>query len=498
MTTHQEIERKYDVAENVPVPQLDGIGTVQPRGDVRLKAEYFDTEDGALAARRIVLRRRSGGADEGWHIKLPAQEGRTELHWPLTEGSAPAHVLEPVRAYVRDRELRLIARIETQRTLIHLVSSDGSELLEFADDVVSASDAGTGILRTWREWEIELLDGASTKEAAALLDAAEARLLAAGATPAASVSKLASALGRTTLSEDRPAPSLSRSSAASEVLLVAIGALVEELKGLDHQVRRNEPDSVHQLRTRIRRLRSLFATYRGVFDRAVTDRIRDELHHLGSVMGQARDAEVMRDRSRSLVADHDTVPASVGDRLVEGWDRDYRDAHDKVLTELSGERYYRLLDALDDFVARPALAAAAFDPADKQVPRALARERKRVLERAKRADAVSDERERIPLLHETRKAAKRLRYAAEAVTIGDAGVFGKRLGRMAAAAESVHDLLGEHRDSVLLQRHLYATASASDHPFHFGVLHEVERHGAALCLAEYPAALAAVKKFRAR
>jgi CHAD domain-containing protein len=95
-----------------------------------------------------------------------------------------------------------------------------------------------------------------------------------------------------------------------------------------------------------------------------------------------------------------------------------------------------------------------------------------------------------------RKAAKRLRYAAEAVSQGGSAVFGKRTRRLAAAAEAVHDLLGEHRDSMLMQQHLRQTAGSGAHAFDYGVLHEVERHGAALCLADYPAALAGLKRLR--
>jgi CHAD domain-containing protein len=119
-----------------------------------------------------------------------------------------------------------------------------------------------------------------------------------------------------------------------------------------------------------------------------------------------------------------------------------------------------------------------------------------VLKRAKAARRADTDEEQIPLLHEVRKAAKRLRYAAEAVSQGEGAVFGKRTVKLAAAAEAVHDLLGEHRDSVLMQRHLRDSAGSGAHAFDYGVLHEVERHGAALCLADYPAALRELRSFR--
>lgn len=509
MTTHEEIERKYEVDGDASVPDLSDIATVEQAGEQLLTADYFDTDSGDLAAHLVVLRRRVGGGDEGWHIKFPAAVGRTELHWPLSIGGAgevsgdapaavPAAVIAPVLALVRSRPLRVIARLHTRRAVLHLVGESGQRLLELADDRVEASDIAAGTLRIWREWEAELQSGApeSGQARIALLDAVEERLLAAGARPAASASKLATALGRTNLAPARQAASLDRASPASEVLLRAIGALVEDIARIDPLVRLDRPDSVHQLRTRARRLRSLFASYRRVFDRAVTDPIRDQLQHLGVVLGEARDAEVMRDRARSLIADHDALVPGLGTRLVDGWARAYSDAHERVLAELSAPRYLVLLDSLDEFLARPPLARDAFVTAGAAIPPALARDLNRVLRSARAADAAGTAPERIELLHATRKAAKRLRYAAEAVSNGDAGVFGHRVRAVAAAAEAIHDLLGEHRDSSLMQEYLRATAVSGEHAFDYGVLHEAERHGAALCLADYPRALRDLKRLR--
>ena len=289
---------------------------------------------------------------------------------------------------------------------------------------------------------------------------------------------------------------LDRTSAASDVMLVAVAALVDELKLVEPRVRANEHDSVHRMRTTIRRLRSLFASYRAVFDTEVTDPIRDQLKQLGAILGEARDAEVMSDRVRMLIADHGQVPLSVATQLVDEWERRHSDARERVVAELSGERYLRLLDSLDRFVEAPALAEGALASAEKVVIPALAKDLARVSRRAKVARAATSEEERNQLLHETRKAAKRLRYAAEAVSHGPAKIFGKRVGCMASAAEAVHDLLGEHRDSVLMQKYLREQAESGNHAFYCGVLHEVERHSAARCLADYPAALAKLKSFR--
>jgi CHAD domain-containing protein len=503
MTTQTEIERKYDVDDKAVLPDLTdtvGVAKVETAGEAQLEAEYFDTAEGDLAAHRIVLRRRRGGADEGWHIKLPATEGRTELHWPLTDGDAPPReVVEQVLSRIRGRELVTVARLRTHRTLTHLIADDGAVVLEVADDTVSATDVTTGVLRLWREWEIELQGGApdSERQRTALLDAVGARLVEAGATPSASKSKLAAALGRTDLdggSVERP--SLDRTSPAAAVLLAAVSALVEDLARIDPLVRADEPDAVHQLRTRIRRLRSLFASYRAVFDRGVTDSLRDRLQEIGSALGDARDAEVLRDRADTLLDDYDRLSPDLGDRLHGWWAERYSAAHAQAVAALSSDRWLGLLDDLDTFVARPALAEAAMEPAADVIPPALAHDLRRVLKRAKAAHVADSSDDEVRLLHEVRKAAKRLRYAAEAVSQADAAVFGKRTRKLAAAAEAVHDLLGEHRDSVLMQQYLRQHPGSGKAAFDYGVLHEKERHGAALCLADYPAALRELRTFR--
>ncbi|MFP3702171.1 CYTH domain-containing protein, partial [Burkholderia sp. SIMBA_013] len=69
-----ETERKFDVDAATPLPALGKIDGVERVGDPAihtLEAIYFDTRDMALARRRITLRRRTGGPDAGWHLKLP-------------------------------------------------------------------------------------------------------------------------------------------------------------------------------------------------------------------------------------------------------------------------------------------------------------------------------------------------------------------------------------------------------------------------------------------
>ena len=196
-----ETERKYDVDAGFVLPDLAGAGgsaSMAPPDVQLLQATYFDTDDLRLIAARITLRRRTGGEDAGWHIKLPVGgDTRREVHFPLGPPSrvVPGEIAAEVARWSGGAALRPVARLETHRTVRRLVSESGEVLAEVADDQVTGSrpdpaDPETWRLQeTWREVEVELKSGTPD-----LLDAAAAGLAAAGATPSRSASKLARVL----------------------------------------------------------------------------------------------------------------------------------------------------------------------------------------------------------------------------------------------------------------------------------------------------------------
>ena len=204
-TSQLEIERKYDVDEETLPPALVGVGAIAVEGEPttdELVATYLDTAGLDLARARIAVRARSGGGDEGWHVKLPPEEeGRRELHWPLGDGTTPpAELVQAVREHLPEGvalELTPLARIRNTRVTVLLQDAAGFDLAELCDDHVRGENLRTGHSDAWREWEVELLSGApDTREGrTALLDGIEARLLEAGARHAATASKLQRALG---------------------------------------------------------------------------------------------------------------------------------------------------------------------------------------------------------------------------------------------------------------------------------------------------------------
>ncbi|WP_136042201.1 MULTISPECIES: CYTH domain-containing protein [unclassified Microbacterium] len=195
-----EVERKYDVDGETPLPvweAIPGVDTVTAGEARALDAQYFDTADGDLARAGVALRRRTGGPDEGWHVKGPRQgDGRLELGWPLGEGDAlPAAVAETVSAWTT-APLTPLARIRNDRTA-YLLTGPAGVVAEFVDDRVQATDLRGDVQREWREWEMELGPAAPADDGAraAFFDAVERAVLAAGGRESASGSKLARALG---------------------------------------------------------------------------------------------------------------------------------------------------------------------------------------------------------------------------------------------------------------------------------------------------------------
>lgn len=196
-----EVERKYDVDVDTPLPVWTAIECVDAVGDGELRAldaRYFDTEDAALARAGVAVRRRTGGPDAGWHIKGPRDgDGRLEIGWPLGEdGDTIPDAVTAALAHWTTAPLTPLARIENARTAYLLTGPDGV-IAEFVDDRVRATDLRHGVQREWREWEVELGPAAPADDEgrAAFFAGVEAAVSAAGGRAAASDSKLARALG---------------------------------------------------------------------------------------------------------------------------------------------------------------------------------------------------------------------------------------------------------------------------------------------------------------
>lgn len=484
---HVEVERKFDVEGATGLPSFAGLWAVTRTERLPtqiLEAVYFDTAAHDLATNRVTLRRRTGGPDAGWHLKLPSgPESRTEVRSPLGSGTGatdvPAELLDIVLAIVRDRPLVPVARIATRRdvTMIHGVG--GTALAEFCDDQVSAAridpaDGSPVDEQRWREWELELVDG-EVDDAAVLLDRLGNRLLDAGATPAGHGSKLARVLGDST--PDRPEP-------PTDPVHRAVAEQVERMLVWDRAVRADSHDAVHQMRVATRQIRSLLQAAEDQFGLTDDAWVLGELRELAAVLGTARDAEVLAEKYANALDGiaPELVRGPVRERLVDGARRRYQTGLRRSLTAMRSARYFRLLDALDGLVVTQPPAAEADRP-----PASIASSYRKVRNATKTARAAEGA-AHDDALHRIRKAAKRLRYVAAAT--GDAGV--------ASRSKTIQTLLGDHQDSVVSQAHLMqqvdAAHAAGEDTFTYGVLYQQETAVAERCVAQLDVALKALRR----
>jgi inorganic triphosphatase YgiF len=197
-SSHLETENKYEAGAAFLLPGLGGLGTATAPRLHRLHATYYDTDDLALARHRITLRRRTGGTDDGWHLKLPVRAGtRQELRAPLDEGAGevPAELAARVAAVTAGRPLRPVATIDTERSVVTVTGPDGAVLAEVADDRVTGTRLGVPGARPLRWREIEVEAGSQGAAAAAAVRRAGRLLRAAGARPSRQASKLGRVLG---------------------------------------------------------------------------------------------------------------------------------------------------------------------------------------------------------------------------------------------------------------------------------------------------------------
>lgn len=477
-----EVERKYDPGPDSALPDLSSLpGVVSVSDPVRhdLEAVYFDTADLALAHARITMRRRTGGDDAGWHLKLPSDsQGREEVRLPLgrATGKPPRELRTAVLVFTRGEDLAPVATLRTSRSVRRLLAHDGVCLAEVCEDEVRAFDAASsrGLL-AWREWEVELVDGG-----AELLDRVDAVMDSAGVAVAQAPSKLARVLGgRVTLP---PAPPRPRKKGPAGALLQArVQEQLEILKQRDVDVRRDTHEGVHKLRVAMRRVRSALTTFRPLVDREVTDPLREELKWIAGLLGEARDAEVMAQRLDQAVSAQpvELVLGAVTARIDHTLGNRYRDGLAAALEAMESPRYFALLTALDELAASPPWTPLAENPVNTVLPRLLRRDWRRLRKRAALVGAATDQHGRDVALHESRKAAKRLRHAAEAAR----PVLGKDAKRVARAAKAAQTMLGDHQDSVVtrsvlrqlgIQAHL-----GGDSAFTFGLLYGLEQEHAA-------------------
>ncbi|HEY5032167.1 MAG TPA: CYTH and CHAD domain-containing protein [Actinomycetes bacterium] len=494
--TFREVERKLRVHALYRLPDLTalasaGIAEALPGPSLALDATYYDTGDLRLARGRATLRRRKGGGDDGWHLKLPSDDGaagaRDEIRLPLDDSDSPPEaLLQLVLGITRGTAVEPVATLHTERRPIDLVAADGRVVAELTDDSVSILE-GSHVAGQFRELEVETRDGTQAE-----IDAVVAALVGSGAIEGGLPSKAVRALGpAASAPPDVAAPGRVRPrDPAGAALQAHLARHTRALLDQDVRVRRDLPDGVHQLRVAARRLRSGLKVFGPLIDRAWADGLRAELAWIAAELGEVRDREVQEERLlRDLAALPSATPGDggTGTAGVDRTDardisaamsvvrRAFDDERDRARAEvheaMASARYLTLLDALVDGANHPRLTAAASSSCDRVLPPLVTKAWHRLARDAQRLDLDGSD----DSWHEVRIAGKRARYAAEALV----PVFGEPAKLFSKNLERVTELLGEHQDAVVAadttRRLAGGRRVTGTTGFVLGLLHESER-----------------------
>ncbi|MDO8365136.1 MAG: CHAD domain-containing protein [Actinomycetota bacterium] len=468
---HREIERKLEVPDGFRVPRptalagMAGAARAEVRPTLQLEATYFDTADLRLARQRVTLRRRTGGDDDGWHLKLPPddvepQDGagaaadgtddpvsdhaRDELHLPLatpgaTPQSPPDALATIVLGITRGAPLAPVATLHTTRRRVALTGADGQPLAELTDDRVRVVARGRTTSR-FRELEVEAAGGRTADD----LDAVVAGLIAAGATESNFMSKAVRALGPAAqgppdiVAADEVTPQQPAGAAVRAHLARHAAAFQAE----DLRLRRDLPDAVHQMRVAARRLRSGLQVFGPLVDREWGQQLGHELAWFADRLGTSRDREVLQQRLLAGLEALHHPDASLAERLVRRrLQAEAAAARRQVTGDMTTQRYLALLDALVLAANDPPLTAAAEGTCADVLPPLVTKAWRRLAREVAGLRRTSSDEE----WHRARIRAKRARYAVGAV----APVFGKPARQFERQLEFVTGELGRHQDAAI-------------------------------------------------
>ncbi len=485
-----EVERKYEVPEDFHLPDLtdvDGVASVGDPDVLDLDALYYDSHDLRLAMSKATLRRRTGGHDAGWHLKRPAGRGsepgdRSELQEALTD-DPPADLLSQVADVLGDAPLVPVARVRNHRRERAVRDAGGAVLALIAEDDVSSKRLiGWRHRQSWRELEVELVNG--DRE---ILDKIQSKLYAAGAHTSPSASKFARAYGEVD---------------GGRVLATYLGGQVAAFDENAGGARDGDADAVHDARVALRRIRSTMKAF-GTLLPPEQDALSDELRWLSGLLGAVRDGDVLIAHFTAVIerdggaTDHDEsnpavapAAAAIRERLVAA------QADDRTALEaaLDSDRFARLRDLLASLPEHAATAGCS-------TPTLLLTARRAVRRAGRHLHSATsipfgNPSDRDTALHDARKAYKRARYAVELVR----PLAGRHAKRLAKRLVALQDALGVHQDGTvaagIVRRYAEKAHRDGHDTFAYGLLYARTRAGAEAALADLPHLLRRAGKSR--
>jgi CHAD domain-containing protein len=463
-----EIEAKYRVVGKLSPQRITSVDlhpyVMKKAEDERHHDSLLDTADRAITSNGYALRIREAGKRRMLTLKGPPL-GEGEVHrreeieaeldsdspGPAKKGRVSrARWPEPIKGKVNEiiGEEQLLSLIHTDmHRMTWKIERAGRVIAELAYDVgeISANGKSDAV----NEIEIEL------KGAGAESDLRTVGEMLRAQTPLEPESRTKLSRGLDLLPRLRPDPGRRDLHALART---TVAAALRKYHKREHDARTgDDPEGVHDVRVAIRRLRSALALLEDApgFDADDLKRWRKRLKNLAAALGAVRDLDVQLER---LSAYREAQP-------------EWRDGLRPIWDEMTQERdkaRAEMLDALDDAKIRDALRTLhgfATEQPDEQS------DEETILVRHFAGGAVWRRYEDVlrhecllptesaPVLHETRIACKRQRYALEMF----AHAFGSKVDPLIALLVTMQDCLGAHQDCVVARGYLQRSrAETSD------------------------------------
>ena len=474
MQVVEEQEDKFEVDADWLLPQ---VAVLVPDGgrldqDVyRLENTYFDTAGAGLRVFGVTLRRRVGGSETGWQLKVPHGTARTELQSGSRAKKLPTTLAEGVTGLQAGESLDPVATVMTTRTAYRILDAADELVLEIADDQVeSGLPDGKSMLHSWREVEVELGPAGKQK------DARRARklLTAAGATPSTIRTKLDRALGPVPTRDGQGSAESGKitSGTVGELVASYLATQCDVLACNDVGLRTGAP-VVHKTRVAARRLRSTLRIFGDVFGEEQAQELNAEVAWYAELLGQVRDRDVLSARLTRHLGDlpPEQIRGPVEAEITKALASERDDATQRLSRGMRSQRYQHLLMLLRTWKSSPPLSDAA-DSKGKTATGYVKKAKQKANKRLRNANGDIEE------LHRARRATKRLRYAAELVEPADS-----KMKSVAKDAEDLQTLLGEHQDAVVSAKFLASLSSSpngktGESGFTYGILMADELHRA--------------------
>jgi CHAD domain-containing protein len=281
-----------------------------------------------------------------------------------------------------------------------------------------------------------------------------------------------------------------RDTTAGEMLGAVIADLVARIEVSTPAALADEPDAVHQVRTVVRRLRNVLAAFSRYVEPSEVGGLRARLTEYSDRLGRARDLEV-RVAWCARIAAEVGLADDLRERLVVPLVEQHARAHSSLVAWFGSADAGPIGTGLGEATFSSTSAVGSARPAAVVAQEVLTEQVDRVLDHGK---GYQDDHEAA---HALRRAARRLRHTAEAVTRPPAEELGPAAAALGELGSRVQSLLGDHRDALLLAEHVRALLpqDAAERAADASVIEAAER-AASAAMAEVPGVLAELRARR--